>query len=268
MPSTRPPSIGSWGGPVISPERLGTTRIIHIQPVYCNRFVRWGYTEPMDGDGQELSYYRSVEDLFASLRGTPHVLSPRDFQLLRSWWRDGIPLAAVASGLTEVFTRNREREDANPVVSLSYCRHAVKRNAKRLAEMRTGQSEAAPGKTMSETAADCVSLVSTLRNAANAQRKDRAPVAEVLSRIAAQIETACSDLAAAMLDEHLFSLEAEMLHQCWAALSEDEQTTIGAHVESAVASTFATEEARQRSTRALRDRELRLLLDLPRLDVG
>jgi len=222
----------------------------------------------MDGDDQELSYYRSVEDLFASLRGSPHVLSPRDFQLLRSWWRDGVPLAAVASGLTEVFTKNRDRDDGDPVVSLSYCRHAVRRNAKRLAEMRAGQSEAVPGETMSEDAADCGSLVDSLRNAAESQRRDRPRVAEAVIRIAAQVETACNDLAAALLDEHLFSLEAEMLHTCWVALSEDERRTIGARVEDAVASTSATDEARQRSARALRDRELRLLLKLPRLDVG
>jgi len=222
----------------------------------------------MDGDGQELSYYRSVEDLFSSLRGTPHILSPRDFQLLRSWWREGVPLAAVASGLTDVFARNRERDDENPIVSLSYCRHAVKRNAKRLAEMRTGQSDAIPGEAVPESSGDCGSLVSALRNAAETQREDRPPVGAVLMRIIAQVETACDDLVAAMLDEYFFGLEAEMFHECWAALPEHERRTIEAHVEKAVASTSATDEARQRSTRALRDRELRLLLNLPRLEIG
>jgi hypothetical protein len=222
----------------------------------------------MDGDGQELSYYRSVEDLFSSLRGTPHVLSPRDFQLLRSWWREGVPLAAVASGLTEVFAQNREREDGNPVVSLSYCRHAVKRNAKRLAEMRTGQSDADPGEVTPESSGDCGSLVSALREAAETQTKDRPPVAAVLIRIVAQVETACDGLVAAMLDEYFFGLEAEMFHECWAALPVNDRQTIEGHVEKAVAGTSATDEARQRSSRALRDRELRLLLNLPRLEVG
>ena len=64
---------------------------------------RSGYTAPMNDEDPELAYYRSVEDLFATLRGTPHTLSPRDFQLLRGWWRDEVPLAAVVTGLTEVF---------------------------------------------------------------------------------------------------------------------------------------------------------------------
>lgn len=257
-----------WAGPVVSPQRCGTTGNIHIQSEYCNRFVRWGYTEPMDGDGQELSYYRSVEDLFASLRGTPHVLSPRDFQLLRSWWREGIPLEAIASGLTEVFVRNRDRDDGNPVVSLSYCRHAVKRNAKRLAEMRTGQSDATPAKATQEFSEKNGLLVEALSKAAESHRADRPQVAEILLRIAAQVETAGGDLPAALLDEHLFGLEAEMFHKCWEALPANEQRAIEAHVEKAVASTSATDEARQRSSRALRDRELRLLLSLPRLELG
>ena len=46
------------------------------------------YTVRMGTSEDELRYYRTVEDLFATLRGVPHVLSPRDFQLLRTWWRD------------------------------------------------------------------------------------------------------------------------------------------------------------------------------------
>ena len=249
-------------------QEVGADRRRESLILGCTRFVRWGYTEPMDGDGQELSYYRSVEDLFSSLRGTPHVLSPRDFQLLRSWWREEVPLAAVASGLTEVFARNREREDGNPVVSLSYCRHAVKRNAKRLAEMRTGQSHANQEEETPEGSGACESLVSTLKKAAESQGVERPAVAAVLIRVVAQVETACADLVAAMLDEYFFGLEAEMFHECWAALPDHERSTIEAHVEKAADGTSATDEAKKRSTKALRDRELRLLLNLPRLEVG
>ena len=220
----------------------------------------------MDGDDQELSYYRSVEDLFASLRGTPHVLSPRDFQLLRSWWRDEIPLAAISAGLTEVFARHREREDTNPVVSLSYCRHAVKRQAKRLAEMHVGSAETDPGTGPQERAENCRHLVNDLISAAGAQRPGRPAVADALSRIADQIETAGRDLPTELLDEYLFGLESAMLHECWQALPHDERQTIDDRVTTAVEGSSASNEARQRSVRALRDREIRLLLDLPRLE--
>jgi len=222
----------------------------------------------MDGDDLELSYYRSVEDLFASLRGTPHVLSPRDFQLLRSWWRDEIPLVAVSAGLTEVFALHREREDNNPVVSLSYCRHAVKRQAKRLAEMHVGTTEMDPGTGPQETAENCRHLANDLISAADVQRDQRPDVADALTRIADQVGMAGRDLPAGLLDEYLFGLESAMLHECWQALPHDERQTINDRVTTAVEGSSASDEARQRSVRALRDREIRLLLDLPRLEFG
>ena len=154
------------------------------------------------------------------------------------------------------------------MVSLSYCRHAVKRNAKRLAEMRTGQSDANPEEVTPEGSGACESLVSTLKKAAESQGVERPAVAAVLIRVVAQVETACAYLVAAMLDEYFFGLEAEMFHDCWAALPDHERSTIEAHVEKAADGTSATDEAKKRSTKALRDRELRLLLNLPRLEVG
>ena len=68
---------------------------------------------------EELAYYREIEDFFAAMRGVPHIVSPKDFQLLRGWWRDRIPLAAVAAGISEVFARRRDRNDRDPVVSLT-----------------------------------------------------------------------------------------------------------------------------------------------------
>jgi len=222
----------------------------------------------MQGDDAELRYYRSVEDLFSSLRGAPHILSPRDFQLLRSWWNDEVPLAAVVSGLTEVFARQRERDDADPVVSLSYCRHAVKRHARRLAEMHLGQSEASVAPEAEGAGGDWRHLVDEVSAAAAAQRVERPAVAEVLDGIAEQIEIAGRELPTELLDEHVFSLESAMLEECRHALTRDEQRAIDERVDAAVAATSATEDARRRSTRALRDREIRLLLGLPRLELG
>lgn len=227
-----------------------------------------GYTDAMDPDDRELDYYRSIEDLFASLRGTPHVLSPRDFQLLRLWWREEVPLAAVTAGLTEVFARQREREDADPVVSLSYCRHAVKRQAKRLAEMHIGQAESDGGIEPAEVAERCAALAAALTSATDTQRESRPKVADELNRISALIEAAAGELTADLMDEHLFGLESAMLHGCWEALPDNERQRISDRVEAAVDASSVSEEGRKRSLRALRDREIRLLLSLPRLEIG
>ncbi len=64
-----------------------------------------------DPDDAEIAYYRAVEDHFAALRGTPFLFSPKDFALLRRWWREGVPLAAVLAGIAEAWERRREREE-------------------------------------------------------------------------------------------------------------------------------------------------------------
>jgi len=220
----------------------------------------------MDGDSRELAYYRQVEDLFSSLRGLPHILSPRDFQLLRTWWRDQVPLAAVSAGLTEVFARQSERDDTDPVTSLSYCRHAVKRHTKRLAAMQVGgQDESSAG---SPPTIDLSRTVGRLTSTAADLRERRPAVADVVDRVAKQVNLASDDIPAEAIDEHLFELEAAMLHDCREALGEDERRTIDKRVDRAVGVSAVSEDARRRSIRALRDREIRLLLDLPRLEIG
>ena len=69
----------------------------------------------------ELTYYRAVEDHFAALRGTPFLFSPKDFALLRRWWQEAVPLAAVVAGISEAIERRRghvrgdDVEDRAPV---------------------------------------------------------------------------------------------------------------------------------------------------------
>jgi hypothetical protein len=220
----------------------------------------------MEDENPEIAYYRRVEDLFSSLRGTPHILSPRDFQLLRSWWRDDIPFAAVSAGLNEVFARNRDRDDAEPVVSLSYCRHAVKSHARRIASMHVGSRNRDPEPPAADNAIEALSAA--LSAAARRFEQTRPAVAAVLQRTTEQVIAAGAELPADLLDEQLYNLESAMMIACWESLDHEERAAIEARIAGSLASSTTSDEARQRSRRALRDRELRLLLDLPRLELG
>jgi len=217
-------------------------------------------------DDHEISYYRMVEDLFATLRGVPHMLSPKDFQLLRGWWRDAIPLSAVRAGVTEVFARRRERGEVDPVVSLSYCRHAVKAHARRLAEMQAGAHDIDSERPIIDTETTLASLAAGLRNVADRQRRAAPRVAEVVERIALSVEAA-AELPTASLEEHLYALESALLANCLAALDEDGRFALEERTRDEAESSTSTPEARDRAFRALRDRMLRDLLDLPRLEL-
>jgi len=216
-------------------------------------------------DDQEQAYYRAVEDLFAALRGVPHIISPKDFQLLREWWREEVPLSAVRTGITEVFARHRERGETDPVVSLSYCRHAVRKHARRAAEMRVGAPDDGEPRTP-DPRATLEALANDLSAAAARLRPEKARIAEVVDSIAATVEAA-SELPVAALEEHLFALESAFLAACLEALDDKERRSIEERARHEAEATAATEEARERAFRALRDRLLRSELGLPRLEL-
>jgi hypothetical protein len=224
-------------------------------------------------DDAEIAFYRAVEDLFASLRGVHHILSSKDFQLMRKWWAEQVPYEAIAAGLTEVFTRRRERDDADtkPITSLSYCRHAVASHARRLRDARVGMSatdgEVAPG---GETEPiDLTGLLDELLEAESAQRTARPAVADAIrlirERVAALPETLTRP---AEIDEALFTLEAALLHSCLIALPADERREIVTRVDAEVTALAADETVAERTYRALVDQAVRSLLALPRLETG
>lgn len=216
-------------------------------------------------DEQELEYYRAVEDLFATLRGVPHTISPKDFQLLREWWRDDVPLAAVRAGITEVFARRRERGELDPVVSLSYCRHAVRKHAQRMAEMQVGATEDDTSPPP-DPKPDLEALAADLNAVAARLRMEKPRIAAVIESIATAVETA-SELPVSVLEEHLFALESALLANCLEALDEPSRQALENRAQNEAESTAATPEARDRTFRALRDRLLRSDLELPRLEL-
>jgi hypothetical protein len=217
-------------------------------------------------DERELEYYRAIEDLFATLRGVPHIISPKDFQLLREWWRDEVPLAAARAGITEVFARRRERGEVDPVVSLSYCRHAVRKHARRVAEMQVGTPDDGTSPPPDPRPA-LEALAKDLRAVAARLRSERPRIAEVVESFAAAVEAA-SDLPSSALEEHLFALESALLANCLDALDEARKKSIEKRAHHEAETTAATPEARDRTFRALRDRMLRDDLGLPRLELA
>jgi hypothetical protein len=219
-----------------------------------------------DGANRELDYYRAVEDLFATLRGVPHVLSPKDFHLLREWWRDEVPLSAVRAGITEAFARRRERGEVSPVVSLGYCRHAVREHAKQAADLQVGAPEGDTA-VRPDTRTVLTNLADTLVDAARRNRSIHPRAADVVAGFATEVEAAV-DMPAGVAEEHLFALESALLATCLETLDEATRGAIEAHARKEAESTAATPEARERTFRALRDRLLREKLDLPRLELG
>jgi hypothetical protein len=110
-------------------------------------------------------------------------------------------------------------------------------------------------------------LASSLRAAAERLLERYPAVATAVNRIADRLG-ATPPQPAALLEEHLFALEAVLLERCWEALPETERSAIAERSRTVADRAGGTADTRQRTERASRDRELRRLLALPRLELG
>lgn len=206
---------------------------------------------------EELAYYRAVEDHFCRLRGTPFLFSPKDFAYLRRWWQEGVPLSAVLLALGEVFAKKRERGEG-PVSSLSYCRHAVARYAKRLAQAQVGGGEAKAWDVEGALANLCLQLEKVESQIAFPRLK------QVVWGLAATIRALPRDLPAATLAEMLAEVEEQALGEAWAALPEEERQRLESHLKAGLP------EGAELSGRAWQVAILRAVrehLGLPRLEL-
>ncbi len=77
--------------------------------------------EPLD----EAGYGTLVEETFIAERGTPFLLSSKDWQLIRAWREGGIPASTVVRAVKETFEKRRSRGAAGKISSISYCAGAV-----------------------------------------------------------------------------------------------------------------------------------------------
>ncbi len=216
-------------------------------------------TDPEDA---EIAYYRAVEDHFAALRGTPFLFSPKDFALLRRWWREGVPLAAVLAGIAEAWERRREREE-DPVSSLSYCRHAVARHGKRLRAAHAGAAEAVPAP---DVAAALAALVAAIGEA-EARWSEQRAVREVLGDLERAVASVPADGDPAAIEKALAELEFGALDALARALPADAKGAIEREVGESLDRLGLETEVRERTRRALLVKAVRRLIGVPRLEL-
>ena len=214
-------------------------------------------------DEPEIAYYRTIEDHFAALRRTPFLLSPKDFALLRRWWQEGIPLAAVLAGLGEVWERRLDRVE-DPVSSITYCRHAVVRHAKRLAAARVGTAGAPPAL---DIGAAVAALASRLEEASRSWAAQPA-VAAMLGDLARAVRSLPGEGDSGAVDDTLAALEYATLDALLQALPTTTRQAIERGVEADLAGLAVEAEVRERTRRALLRKAVRREVGLPRLEVA
>src|SRR6476661_6403344 len=93
----------------------------------------------MSATEEDRAFFAAAEAAFIRRRGTPFLLSPRDFALLREWRALGVPIETIEQGIDTAFSRREERAARGRVNSLGYCSGAVLEAWERRAETSVGK---------------------------------------------------------------------------------------------------------------------------------
>lgn len=223
-----------------------------------------------DGAEDEASYGTRVEEAFIAERGTPFLLSPKDWRLICAWRESGIPSGTVIRAVREAFERKRARGDLSKISSLSYCANAVEV----LWEMeRRGLVGAHGGRTETPTdgpdaAPRLASLAEALETAGESALAETDPTIVRDALGAARAALAELDPASGLesLEESLKGVQKTLVKRLEKALGDAERAALERSVEEEAGDLSAlSKEARGRIQRALRARALRRRFGLPAL---
>ena len=217
----------------------------------------------MSATEEDRAFYEAAEAAFIRRRGTPFLLSPRDFALLREWRALGVPIEAVEDGIDEAFTRREERGAIGRVNSLSYCRDAVLEAWERRADAARGRGRSSPG-----DAADVPAALDAL-----SERLRECGVRR--PELALQVEAARASLGRLKasrktpeeIESSLARLDRRLARDLHAALPEEERAAIDRDIARQLGPALARmdEAAAEKTTKTLVRRAVRERLDLPRL---
>lgn len=217
----------------------------------------------MSATEEDRAFYEAAEAAFIRRRGTPFLLSPKDFALLREWRALGVPIAAVEAGIDDAFTRREERGATGRVNSLSYCRDAVLEAWERQVDAARGKGEPSSGGNVDVPAA-LDALSERLRESASRRPELAEPLESArasLARLKASRKTA-EDVEASLV-----RLDRRLAKELHAALSEPERLAVDAEVARQLGAALSRmdEAAADKTLRTLIRRAVRERLDLPRL---
>jgi hypothetical protein len=212
---------------------------------------------------EDRRYYQAAEAAFIRRRGTPFLLSPRDFALLRQWRALAVPIEAVEQGIDQAFSRREERAARGRVNSLSYCADAVLEAWERRAEMSVGRGGAGTG-AEPDVAGAIAGFQAQLADLAR-RRPDLAAPIEAAARSLERIGK--SGKNAGDIEASLARLDKRLAQTLADALPAAEGASLSQAVEGSLKRVSAVMDAgaAERTARALMRRALREHLGLPRL---
>lgn len=219
----------------------------------------------MSATEEDRAYYEAAEAVFIRRRGTPFLLSPRDFALLKEWRALGIPIEAVEAGIDEAFTRREERQAVGRVNSLSYCASAVLEAWERRADTARGRGGPEGSAGIEPDARSALASLAGRLGECRSRRPDlAAPLDSALGSLERLNE---SGKSAEEIEASLARLDRRLAKELYAALPEPERAELDREVGRQLSGALDRMEpvTAEKTTKALTRRAVRERLDLPRL---
>lgn len=196
-------------------------------------------------------YFVEIEGHFAIRRGTPFILSAKDWTLMKGWADAGIPLPVVIEAIDQVFERNETSGRRKTISSLSYCRHAVKELWEERKAIAVDGGAALPEEAPQE-------LLSALAS----------EVERVSASKAETIRGLVSEKSVPRIEERLIEVESELIEELLASLPPEELAALRADVARAAGDISRLDPAtRARTEDANLRRIVRETFGVPRLSL-
>jgi hypothetical protein len=217
-----------------------------------------------------VAYATAVEEAFIEERGTPFLLTPKDWHLITGWQAAGIPVGTVIRAVRDIFAKRKARGAAGKISSLAYCALAIEElwafERRGLAGGGTGR----PGGTEIDAPGEVLAIREALaaRALSPPEQVEAGKFALALEKAVARLDAVPSGAGIDALEEELASIEEALLRSLRKSLTGSAPEELASRVEALLAGTDdLAPSARDRLRRALARRELRAMLDLPALSV-
>lgn len=244
---------------------------------------------PADPGLDEAGYATRIEEAFIAERGTPFLVSAKDWGLIRGWRETGVPADTVVRAVRETFERRRARGQAGKISSLAYCADAVAERWEMERRGLVGKENASPA--APDAAAigeELAKLAAELRAAGDEGKRDllrkekerdpgvasdgEAPGIDLeilrrgLKKAATQVEEVSPDLPFEEIEHKLSSIEASLVRTGLKAMNSSSRTLVELRVSDALGDVAGlAPHVVERMRKALTRREVRVLAGFPPL---
>jgi len=180
-------------------------------------------------------YYEEVESYFVARRGSPLFITPSEWDLVRRWEQQGIPLAVVKEGIDRVFERPKTLLKPR---RLGYCRQTVEAAFRRFRESSLGGRAGGTAQDDSSASAHLTEVSSRLQDLAAAWSETQSELSLLLERTAAAVRSLSerAEEAPGEVERELTALDGKLVVESEAVLGDAVREELRREAESSLES--------------------------------